>query len=140
VSNLFQDHLDAFSELLAADSLTWYDGQVPDGAPEQYVLLYTYFETPDGLAAPDAVDLTHLSRVLDARVYAHCVGSTPASARATAARVRALVLDETLVIPGRVCLRIGWREGQPPVRNEEIPGQPVHDQVDVYGWRSVSSD
>lgn len=137
MSNLLEDHLAAFTALLTGDGLTVYDGQVPESPTAAYVLVYAHFEMPDGLAAPDAVSLAGESIELDPRVYAHCVGSTPQSARAIAARVRAAVLDQVLTVSGRTCFRVRWREGQPARRDEEIPGMPVHDQVDVYGWRSV---
>lgn len=132
------DHFAAFFALLQADpTLNPYDGQVPDSPAQRYSLVYFYVETPDGLVAPDAVALTGDSTVIDGRAYVHSVGVTPASARRQADRVRALVLDAVPVIAGRSCSPIRWREGQPPQRNEEIPGAPVHDFVDVYGWRSV---
>jgi hypothetical protein len=51
--------------------------------------------------------------------------------------VRAAVLNQRLIIAGRSCAPIRWIDGQPPQRNEEIPGAAVFDQVDVYGWRSI---
>jgi hypothetical protein len=81
--------------------------------------------------------LTNASTVVDARAYVHNVGITPASARVQSGRVRTAVLDKTLVITSRACFPIEWLEGQPPQRDEEVPGSPVHDLVDVYGWRSV---
>jgi hypothetical protein len=137
VSNLLEDHAAAFLAAIDDAGLTVFDGQVDDNAPDQYVLVYALFETPDGILAPDAISLDLSSTALDALMYVHNVGVTPASARATAARVRSAVLDRTLVVAGRTCFPVRWREGQPPRRNEEIPGAPVHDQVDVYGWRSV---
>lgn len=138
MGHAIQDHCDAFLALLQADaSLTPYDGQVPNGPADHYALVYFYIETPDGLVAPDAVDLTFDSDVVDARAYVHSVGPTPSSARTVSGRVRTAVLNQTLVISGRSCFPIRWREGQPPQRNEEVPGSPVHDQVDVYGFRSV---
>jgi hypothetical protein len=137
VSNLLEDHTAAFLALLTGAGLTAYDGEVPDGAANQYVLVYSYFETPDGLVAPDAVSLAGASVELSPRMYTHSVGVTAQSARATAARVRAAVLDQVLAVSGRTCSAVRWREGQPPRRNEEVPGDPRHDQVDVYGWRSL---
>lgn len=139
-----QDHFDAFKALLEAapgsPSLAVYDGQVPGGAEPAYALVYFYIETPDGLTAPDAVPLTLDSDVIDSRAYVHSVGTDPQAsraARAVAGRVRAAVLNQRLTIAGRDCFPIRWREGQPPRRNEEIPGSTVYDQVDIYGWRSV---
>lgn len=137
MSNLLEDHAAAFLALITGTGLTVYDGQVDDDAPSQYVLVYALFETPDGLIAPDATSLTLASTTLDALMYVHQVGITAPSARATAARVRTAVLDQVLVVAGRTCFPVRWREGQPPRRNEEIPGAPVHDQVDVYAWRSI---
>lgn len=132
------DHFEAFFALLQADGqLASYSGEVPEDPADHYALVYFYIETPDGLAAPDAVDLTFASNVIESRAYVHCVGPTPTSAMAVSGRVRTAVLNKTPTITGRACHPVRWREGQPPQRNEEIPGAPVHDQVDVYGWRSV---
>jgi hypothetical protein len=137
VSNILEDHIAAFLTAVRATGLTVYDGEVAEDPPRQYVLVYPMFETPDGAVAPDAISLTSESTVLDPLMYVHQVGITPASARATAARVRGAVLDVVLTVPSRTSFKVSWREGQPARRNEEIPGSPVHDQVDVYGWRSL---
>ena len=144
MSNLYEDHVAAFLTLLTAADLTVFDGEildengeVPDEVPEQYALVYSYFETPNGLVAADAIPLTGESIELDPRMYVHCVGITAASARSTAAQVRAAVLDVVPVVTGRTGSPIDWREGQPPRRDEDVPGHPVHDQVEVYGWRSL---
>lgn len=139
-----QDHADAFLTLLAAaigsPSLAVYDGRVPDGPEPAYALVYFFIQTPDGLAAPDAVPLTMDSDVIDARAYVHCVGADPQgerAARAVAGRVRSTVLNKRLTISGREVAPIRWIDGQPPQRFEEVPGSPVFDLVDVYGFRSV---
>lgn len=137
MSNLFEDHAAPFLALLASTGLTVYDGEVPDGAPDQYVVAYPYFETPDGLLAPDALSLTLASTVLDIRIYVHNIGSTAQSARATAARSRVAVLDQVLTVSGWTCFPIRWKESQPAGRDEDIPGKPVFDVVDVYGWRAL---
>ena len=140
-----QDHFDAFVALLSAAPggppvLAVYDGLVPDGVSAPYALVYFSIMTPDGLAAPDAVSLHADSDVIDARAIVHSVGGDPQAqraARAVAGRVRAAVLNVRLTIAGRSCAPIRWVDGQPPQRNEEIPGAAVFDQVDVYGWRSL---
>lgn len=138
-----QDEADAFLTLLGAASgspaLVVCDGVVPPGTAPPYALVYFYIETPDGLAAADAVSLTFDSDVIDAWAYVHCVGVEPQaarSARAVAGRVRAAVLNQTLMVANRSCFPIRWHEGSPPTRNQET-GETVFDQVDVYGWRSV---
>jgi hypothetical protein len=154
VSWPIQDHCDAFLTALAAapggpPSLKVFDGSVTeDGlfgggvfdADPPYALVYFAVETPDGLVAPDAVSLTMLSGPIDSVAIVHNVGASPQAARAAravAGRVRAALLDVTLTISGRSCFPIRWREGQPPQRNEEVPGSTTSDVVDVYGWRSV---
>lgn len=137
MSNLFEDHIAAFAALLTGAGLTVYDGEVPDDPAVQYVLLYDYFVTPDGLTAPDALSLTFASGPLDPQIYVHSVGVTRQSARATAARVRAAVLDQVLVVTSRTCFPVRHRDGQPVRPDEDVPGRPVHGQVDVYGWRSL---
>lgn len=144
MAHAIQAHFDAFKALLesapGSPSLTVYDSEVDDGAPAAFAVIHFYIETPDGLAAPDAVPLTLLSDVIDSRAYVHCVGGDPEparAARAVAGRVRSAVLNQSLTIANRSCFPIRWLEGQPPQRNEEIPGRTVMDLVDVYGWRSV---
>jgi len=148
-----QDHADAFLALVSdapggPPGLKVFDGAVTEDAlvsgvfdaEPPYALVYFYIETPDGLVAPDAVSLTMLSGPIDSRAVVHSVGGAPQAsraARAVAGRVRAGLQDVTLTISGRSCFPIRWIEGQPPQRNEEIPGTTVFDQVDVYGWRSV---
>lgn len=135
-----QDLWAAFQTLAgssAGPALPLLDGEVPDGTAMPHALGYFYIVTPTGLAAPDAVPLTMDSDVIDAVAYVHCVGSTPASARAVSGRIRGAVLNRTLIVPGRSCFPIRQDDGQPPQRDEQIPGQPVHDLVDVYTWRSV---
>lgn len=139
-----QDHADAFLALARAASgspaLTVYDGAVGSSPPPAYALVYFYIETPDGLAAPDAVPLTFDSDVIDAWAYVHSIGGDPEPARAARAvsgRVRAAALNRVLTVSGRTCFPIRWREGQPPRRNEEVPGSTAFDQVDVYSFRSL---
>jgi hypothetical protein len=137
VSNILEDHAAAFLALISGTGLTTYDSLVGKNAPKEYVLVYSLFETPDGVLAPDALSLTLASTALDVSMYVHNVGVTPQSARATASRTRSAVLDQVLTVAGRICFPVRWREGQPARRNEEIPGAPVFDEVAVYGWRSL---
>jgi hypothetical protein len=141
-----QDHCDAFLTLVRAasgsPSLAVYDGRVPDGAEPAYALVYFQIETPDGLTVPEWLSLTLTSTVINARAIVHCVGADPEgarAARAVAGRVRAAVLDQTLTVAGYSCNPVRWIEGQPPQRNEEVPGTAVFDVVDVYGWTATSA-
>lgn len=139
-----QDHADAFLALLTdapggPPDLVVHDGAVPSGGTPPYALAYVFIETPDGFTAPDKISLTYASTAINARAYVHCVGANAVAARAVAGRVRAAVLDVTLTVAGRSCFPVRWLEGQPPQRNEEIPGTTIFDQVDVYGFSSVPS-
>lgn len=134
-----QAHANAVLGLLTASvpaTTGVYDGEVPDAPKKQYLLVYMYLMTPDGLAAPDAVSLNFDSDVVDLWVYCHCVGEDAIAARAISAQARTALLNVTPVVTGRTCFPIRWREGQPPRRDEET-GALVMDQVDVYGFRSV---
>lgn len=140
-----QDHCDAFLTLVRAASgsppLAVYDGKVPDNAEPAYALVYFAIETPDGLTVPEWLSLKLTSVVINGRAFVHCVGADPEgakAARAVAGRVRAAVLDQTLTVAGYSCNPVRWIEGQPPQRNEEIPGSAVFDVVDVYGWTATS--
>lgn len=136
-----QDLVDAFLTAARAasgsPSLVVHDGVVPTGGLPPYALVYFHIQTPDGTVAPDAISLTLASSAIDARAYVHCVGANAVAARAVSGRVRNAVLDLTLTVTGRSCFPVRWLEGQPPQRNEDVPGTTVFDQVDVYGWRSV---
>lgn len=132
-----QAHADAFLGLLRADAaLTVYDGAVPKTPAAHYVLVYPTFWTPDGEMAPDKVDLTFDSDVIDMRGYCHCVGPNGVSSRAVAQRVRAALLNVRPAVSGRECFPIRWKDGQPAQRDEQT-GVLVVDQVDVYGFVSV---
>lgn len=133
-----QAHADAVLALLGADAqLTVYDGKV-SGAAQQYVLVYIYRETPDGLVAADKVPLTGRSVAVNLWVYCHCVGGNGSAARAISGRVEDLLLDVTPIVAGRVCFPIRWREGTPPQRDEST-GPLVMDLVDVYSFTSVAA-
>lgn len=141
-----QDHCDAFLTLVRAaagsPSLVVYDGKVPDGATAPYALVYFTIETPDGLTVPEWLSLTLTSVVINGRAIVHCVGADPEAAKAArsvAGRVRAAVLDQRLTVSGYSCNPVRWIEGQPPQRNEDVPGVAVFDQVDVYGWTATSA-
>lgn len=138
-----QDLADAFFTLArsapGSPALQVLDGHVDDGVTTPYALVYFYIETPDGLQAPDAVNLTFDSDVIDAWAYVHCVGGEPQAERASrgvAGRVRSVLLNKTLTVTGRSCFPIRWREGQPPQRNEDT-STTIVDTVDVYCFRSV---
>lgn len=137
-----QDHCDAFLARARAaagsPALTVHDGEVPDGSTPPYALVYFFVETPDGVAAADKISLTLASTAINARAYVHCVGVNAEAARAVSGRFRAQVLDVTLSVPGWSCFPVRWLEGNPPQRNEEIPGSTLFDQVDVYGWAAVA--
>lgn len=132
-----QEHADWVLDQLRADAgLTVYDGLVPKLPAPRYVKVDIFVQTPDGLTAPDKVRLSGDSDVIDMWIYCHCVGgglNAAMNARAVSGRVRNQLLNVRPVISGRVCFPVRWREGQPAQRNEEIPGSPVMDLVDVYG-------
>lgn len=141
-----QDHCDAFLTLARAAAgsppLLVLDGIVPDGTVAPYALVYFAIETPDGLTVPDWLSLTLASTAINARAIVHSIGAdpqAPKSARAVAGRLRAAVLDQTLTVSGWSCGPVRWIEGQPPQRNEDVPGSPVFDQVDLYGWTATSA-
>lgn len=134
-----QDHADAGLGLLRADTgLAIYDGAVPKGPADHYVLVYTYRELPTGLVAPDKVKLTGKSTVVNMVMYCHCVGTDGVTSRAIQGRVQAALLDVIPVVAGRTCFPIRWAEGTQAERDEEILALVV-DNVDVYGWTSVAA-
>lgn len=134
-----QAHADAVLDLLSGSvpgTTAVYDGAVPKAPSTQYVLVYMYLATPDGLQAPDAVSLNFDSDVVDFWIYLHGVGVDAVGARAMSAQARTALLNIAPVVAGRSCFPIRWREGSPP-RRDEATGPLVMDQVDVYSFRSV---
>lgn len=138
---VIQAHASWVLDQLRADvELTVCDGKVNQGVVAPYVLVYLFVQTPDGLLAPDKVKLSGDSDVIDLRAYCHCVGGgvfAAANARDVQDRVRAQLLNVRPVIAGRTCFPVRWFDGQPANRNEELPGAPVVDQVDIYRLETV---
>lgn len=136
-------HAQAVLNLLDADNtspaLVVYDGVVPDGIDPRtspYVLVYFATSTPNAGDAPDKVDLTANSNVVQVDAYCHSVGGSGAAARIVATRVRTALLNVRPTIAGRVCFPIRHVDNQPPQRDEGT-GSLVVDQVDVYRLLSV---
>lgn len=134
------DHAAAFLALLDADNtpppLVVLDGRVPTGTRPPYALVYFGVETPDGGQAPADVSLDADSDVIVMRGYVHAVGVDAAAARSVAGRCRALLLNATPVIAGRVVYPIRHDAGQPASRDEST-GVLVMDAVDVYRLKSL---
>jgi hypothetical protein len=132
-----QAHANAVLALLRADAvLTVYDGAVPTGAPDHYVVVDMYRVTQDGVAAPDKTDLTFTATAVDFWVYAHCVGGDAAAVRAVAGRVEDRLLNVTPTVAGRSCFPIRHRDSSPPTR-DELSGPLVQELTDVYGFLSI---
>lgn len=138
---VIQDHATWLLGQLAADTqLTVCDGKVNQGIAPPYVLVYLLVQTPDGLQAPDKVKLNGDSDVIDLRAYCHSVGAgvnAASNSRAVQDRVRTQLLNVRPAITGRTCFPVRWLDGQPENRNEEVPGDPVVDSVDIYRLVSV---
>jgi hypothetical protein len=133
VTDVFEhDHMDAALALLRADSgLTVYpdaQGFVPAAFADHYVRVYCEIDRPiDGPA--NKIDGLSASWVV--RWYCHCVGPNEYSAVAVAGRVRALLLDVTPSITGRVCWPIRQDASQPTIRDEST-GTTAYDRVLVF--------
>lgn len=112
-------------------ALTVHDGKVPGSPALPYVLVYFTLITPAAELAPDKVALTFDSDVLDLQVYCHEVGSTAASPRALATRVRAALLNWTPTVSGRACFPVRHVDSYQPQRDEST-GVAVFSHVDVY--------
>jgi hypothetical protein len=125
--------------LLTADvALTVYDGVAPNPTPDvgatPYVLVYTTIDRPAD--DPDS-SLDGTSDVWLARWICHCVGATPAAARAIAQRVRTQLLDQRPVVTGLACGLIRLEQSQPPTK-DETTGGAVLDAVEVYRLKAKS--
>lgn len=138
-----QAHAQAVLGLLDADdtppALVVYDGVVPSGVDPRtspYVVVYFATVTPGAAEAPDKVDLTGDSEVMQVDAYCHSVGGSGAAARIVATRVRAALLNARPEIAGRVCFPIRHVDNQPPRRDEDTGSLVVH-TVDVYRLLTV---
>lgn len=121
-------HAQVGLQLLRADTgLTVHDGSVPDNAQMPYVVIYTHIERMSGPA--NALD--GASKTVTVRWYCHCVAENGIAARAVAMRVRAALLDQRPVIPGRSSDLIRQEQTLPPAR-DETTGRLVMDAVQVY--------
>ncbi|MEO3922711.1 hypothetical protein ABGB07_02330 [Micromonosporaceae bacterium B7E4] len=125
--------------LLDADegppALVVLDGKVPKGTTAPYVLVYFASSDPE---QPDSRPLTGRSERHVTRAYAHCVGTTAASSRVVADRVRAAWLDVEPTISGRQCQPIRREEGVQGER-DETTGAVSLDLVEVYRLESLPS-
>lgn len=137
--NAHEAHTAAFLDRLRADvtpsQLRVLDGFVPSGQAMPYVLLYTRLWTPASTEVPEKVSLEDYSDVIEAYAYCHSVGSTPASSRITAGRVRVQLLGFVPTIAGRVCYPITHDDGASTDR-DEATGSSVFDLIDVYKFTS----
>ncbi len=136
MSQILDDHARVFLTLVDVDAvLTALDGEVPDGQALPYVLVYFAFRTPSGVDEPELVSLEATSDVLTTTATCHSVGTTQASARVTASRVRTALLGKFPALSGRLCYPIVYTDG-PPMRRDETTGDTLFDQVDVYEFTS----
>lgn len=120
--------------LLRADvGLTVYDGKVPDGATEPYVLVYTTVAWPAGAEGNTVTGLRSTAMVT---WHCHCVAESASGARIVQQRVRAALLNQTVTVAGRSCGRIKQDEVLAPNR-DETTGHLVMDGVAVYSLLST---
>lgn len=114
-------------------ALTVHDGKVPAGtsAAATYVVVYFTVVTPTAELAPDKVDLSMDSDVIDLRAYCHSVSGTAAGARIVAGRVRGRLLNWTPTVTGRECFPMRHYDNFQVDRDEQS-GADVYDVVDVY--------
>lgn len=111
------------------------DGFVPDGTDPAvgYVLVYTRVEWPrDGLGT----SLAELQVTIKTTATCHCVGLTPAAARAVQMQVRSSLLNFRPTIAGRSCSPIKQVDSLDPDRDEST-GRLVMDAVSVYDFTST---
>lgn len=137
--NAHEAHAAAIFARLRADvtpsPLRVLDGEVPKDQPMPYVLVYLRLWTPSGVEVPEKVSLENTSDVIETYAYCHSVGSTPASSRVTAGRVRVQLLGFEPTIAGRICYPITHDDGGPTGR-DEATGAGVFDLIDVYKFTS----
>ena len=131
---MIAEHAAAMIALLEADTdLKVLDGKVPKGTVAPYVLVYFASSDPEEV---ESRPMTGRSERHVARAYAHCVGTTAASSRVVANRVRTAWLDVKPTITGRQCQPIRREEGVQGER-DETTGALSLDLVEVYRLESV---
>lgn len=131
---MFDAHANAVFALLAADPLlTVYDGKVPntiDPKVNPYVVAYFAGSFPD-------LQFRGIAHTFQLRITLHCVGGSSKAARVIADRVRAVLMDVTPVVSGRVCYPLRYEEDTSPPLTNEVTGSQVVDQIEPYVLRSV---
>lgn len=117
-----------------ANILGVYDGVVPSPTPNPpWVMVYTKVAWPrDGLGTA----LSAQQVTITTTYTCHCVGLSPAAARAVQMQVRSSLLNFRPVISGRNCSPIKQDEQLEPDRDEST-GRLVVDAISTYSYTST---
>ncbi len=109
-----------------AAGLVWFDGEVPDSAPERYVCLYVTTPRQEG----ERLSADHSQRVYT--VSTMSVGTSPNECRWVAEKVHAALTRVRPAVEGRMCSPIRLlTAGQ--VRDDDSINPPAWIATDV--WR-----
>lgn len=122
----------AIFQLLAQDTILAtkaFDGFVPPNTTVPYVVVYT---TMDRSSASPNTGLDSRSRTIMGRWYCHCVGGSPAAARAMVQRVRNQLIDVRPLVDGMNPGMIREVSGPPAPFRDEATGVLLIDAVVVY--------
>jgi hypothetical protein len=125
----------AFGLLAANPNLTAvFDGVVPNPTPNPpFVLIYTRVGWPrDGVGT----SLAGTQVTITTTYTCHCVGLTPAAARAVQMQVRSSLLNARPVIAGRNCSPIKQVDAQDPDRDEST-GRLVMDAISIFDFTTT---
>ncbi len=123
-------HAAAVVAALQADpDLTVHDGPPPDGSQPPYVVVWVAVERLSDLLCGSA------SRS-PVWVYTHAVGVSTTAARRVGDRVRGVLLDQRLNVPGWKCAPVRLSSARPP-DPAEVAGVTYIDQTDVWRFNTT---
>lgn len=132
---LDEAHAQVAFGLLAANGnlLHVFDGVVADLTEPPYVLIYSRVAWPrDGIGTA----LTGTQVTITTTWTCHCVGLTPALARAVQMQVRSSLLNVRPVITGRNCSPIKQVDAMDPDR-DNTTGRVVMDAISIFDFVSI---
>ena len=132
---MIRAHAAAVQTLLSGDAtLPTYDGEVPDGGPDQYVVFY--LNAPSGLSRRLSADAPKARFLLSTMA----VGTSPNECRLIAEKVRTRLIRNRLSVTGRICDPFLPPDSPAPIRRDTDVNPPAWIVTDVWAFTSSLID
>jgi hypothetical protein len=128
---MIRDHAAAVKTILSGDAtLPNYDGEIPEDAPDPYVVFY--LNTPSGLSRRLSADAPKARFLLSTMA----VGTSPNECRLIAEKVRTRLIRQRLSVAGRRCDPFLPPDSPAPVRRDPDVNPPAWIATDVWAFTS----